>query len=144
MTSPDVTGVSPGEGTGATMSDEEVDDESDCGAYEAGMDPNDSGDFGPLVPTESERTLVERVRQELKYELKQVISAPDPSMGTNMKFSLYSISDGVNLFLSEWVAFNMQASRDLTSISTFNPKISAPLNSLPVGSVLEPGLQSKN
>ena len=144
MTSPDVTGVSPGEGTGATMSDEEVDDESDCGAYEAGMDPHNSGGFGPLVPTESERTLVERVRQELKYELKQVISAPDPSMGTNMKFSLYSISDGVSLFLSEWVAFNMQASRDLTSISTFNPKISAPLNSLPVGSVLVPGLQSKN
>ena len=76
VTSPDVTGVSWGEGTGATMSDEEVDDDSDCGAYEAGMDPQDSGGFGPLVPTESERTLMERVRQELKYELKQVISAP--------------------------------------------------------------------
>ena len=50
----------------------------------------------------------------------------------------------MNLFLSEWVAINLQASRDFTSISTFTPKVSAPLNSLPVGSVLVPGLQSKN
>lgn len=28
--------------------------------------------FGPLLPTESERTLMDRVRQELKIELKQV------------------------------------------------------------------------
>ena len=76
LTSPDVTGVSPGPGTGATMSDEEDGDESDYGAYEAGMDPLDSEGFGPIVLTESERTLMERVRQELKYELKQVISAP--------------------------------------------------------------------
>jgi hypothetical protein len=30
--------------------------------------------FGPLVPTESERSLMERVRQELKHELKQVMA----------------------------------------------------------------------
>lgn len=28
--------------------------------------------FGPLIPTESERSLMERVRQELKHELKNV------------------------------------------------------------------------
>ncbi|XP_024375368.1 homeobox protein knotted-1-like 3 isoform X2 [Physcomitrium patens] len=66
-----LTGVSAGESTGATMSEEDEDYDSDYGAYDAHMDPQDSGGFGPLVPTESERTLMERVRQELKYELKQ-------------------------------------------------------------------------
>ena len=63
-------GVSPGEGTGATMSDD--DDEpvdSDVNLFEDG---NDSMGFGPLIPTESERSLMERVRQELKHELKNV------------------------------------------------------------------------
>ncbi|XP_042004003.1 homeobox protein knotted-1-like 3 [Salvia splendens] len=63
-----LTGVSPGEGTGATMSDD--DDEpvdSDVNLFEDG---NDSMGFGPLIPTESERSLMERVRQELKHELK--------------------------------------------------------------------------
>lgn len=64
-------GVSAGESTGATMSDDDEDYDSDYGAYDSSMDPQDSGGFGPLVPTESERTLMERVRQELKYELKQ-------------------------------------------------------------------------
>uniref|UniRef100_K3YJZ9 Homeobox domain-containing protein n=1 Tax=Setaria italica TaxID=4555 RepID=K3YJZ9_SETIT len=45
-----LTGASPGEGTGATMSDGE-DDQADS--------------------EESERSLMERVRQELKHELKQ-------------------------------------------------------------------------
>lgn len=63
------------------MSDGEDDYDSDYGVYEASIDPQDSGGFGPLVPTESERTLMERVRQELKYELKQVNSASCPSMG---------------------------------------------------------------
>ncbi|XP_074588951.1 LOW QUALITY PROTEIN: homeobox protein knotted-1-like 6 [Curcuma longa] len=35
------------------------------------MDGSESMGFGPLVPTESERSLMERVRQELKQELKQ-------------------------------------------------------------------------
>lgn len=68
------TGVSPGEGTGATMSDDEEDQaESNANMYELGsLDGSDSLTFGPLVPTESERSLMERVRQELKHELKQV------------------------------------------------------------------------
>ncbi|KAA8522919.1 hypothetical protein F0562_009342 [Nyssa sinensis] len=41
-----LTGIAPGEGT-------------------------DTMGFGPLVPTENERSLMERVRQELKHELKQ-------------------------------------------------------------------------
>ena len=88
VTSLDLTGVSPGPGTGATMSDGEDDYDSDYGAYEAGMDPHDSGDFGPLVPTKAERRIMERVRQELKYELKLVISAPCPSMDKHIEFSL--------------------------------------------------------
>ncbi|TKY73059.1 Homeobox protein knotted- 3 [Spatholobus suberectus] len=67
-----LTGVSPGEGTGATMSEDEEDQaESNANIYEGGMDGADSLSFGPLVPTETERSLMERVRQELKHELKQ-------------------------------------------------------------------------
>lgn len=66
-------GVSPGEGTGATMSDDEDDQaDSDPNLYDGSLDGPDSLGFGPLVPTESERSLMERVRQELKHELKQV------------------------------------------------------------------------
>ncbi|KAK7304755.1 hypothetical protein VNO77_42642 [Canavalia gladiata] len=67
-----LTGVSPGEGTGATMSDDEEEQaESNGNLYEGSLDGADSLSFGPLVPTESERSLMERVRQELKHELKQ-------------------------------------------------------------------------
>nr|GEY65115.1 homeobox protein knotted-1-like 2 isoform X1 [Tanacetum cinerariifolium] len=67
-----LTGVSPGEGTGATMSDDEDDQvESDANLYDGSLDGHDTMGFGPLVPTESERSLMERVRQELKHELKQ-------------------------------------------------------------------------
>lgn len=67
-----LTGVSPGEGTGATMSDDEDDQaDSDPNLYDGSLDGQDSMGFGPLVPTESERSLMERVRQELKHELKQ-------------------------------------------------------------------------
>uniref|UniRef100_M8BLF9 Homeobox protein knotted-1-like 11 n=1 Tax=Aegilops tauschii TaxID=37682 RepID=M8BLF9_AEGTA len=62
-------GASPGEGTGATMSDDEdnpVDSESNM--FD-GNDVSDGMGFGML--TEGERSLVERVRQELKHELKQ-------------------------------------------------------------------------
>ncbi|CAM0909187.1 unnamed protein product [Alopecurus aequalis] len=65
-----LTGASPGEGTGATMSDDEdnpVDSESNT-MFE-GNDVSDGMGFGML--TEGERSLVERVRQELKHELKQ-------------------------------------------------------------------------
>ncbi|KAK1429657.1 hypothetical protein QVD17_11871 [Tagetes erecta] len=67
-----LTGVSPGEGTGATMSDDDEDQvESDANLFDGSFDGHDSMGFGPLVPTESERSLMERVRQELKHELKQ-------------------------------------------------------------------------
>ncbi|CAM6105560.1 unnamed protein product [Calypogeia fissa] len=69
-----LTGVSSGSGNGATMSDDEDEQaaESDGGGYETGLDVQDStGGFGPLVPTETERSLMERVRQELKLELNE-------------------------------------------------------------------------
>ncbi|GAA0142006.1 homeodomain transcription factor [Lithospermum erythrorhizon] len=67
-----LTGVSPGEGTGATMSDDEDDQvDRDANLFDGGVESGDSMGFGPLVPTESERSLMERVRQELKHELKQ-------------------------------------------------------------------------
>nr|ABZ10963.1 class 1 knox protein [Kalanchoe x houghtonii] len=67
-----LTGVAPGEGTGATMSDDEDDQvDSDANLYDGGLDGLDTMGFGPLIPTESERSLMERVRQELKHELKQ-------------------------------------------------------------------------
>ncbi|KAL8488479.1 hypothetical protein ACS0TY_024668 [Phlomoides rotata] len=66
-----LTGVAPGEGTGATMSDDEEEEEGEINLFNQGVDGTDSMGFGPLVPTESERTLIERVKQELKHELKQ-------------------------------------------------------------------------
>nr|GMD94988.1 bifunctional dTDP-4-dehydrorhamnose 3,5-epimerase/dTDP-4-dehydrorhamnose reductase [Ipomoea batatas] len=67
--------ASLGEGTGATMSDDE--DELAL-QMDFSLDQSAGGDgghdlmgFGPLLPTESERSLMERVRQELKIELKQ-------------------------------------------------------------------------
>ncbi|XP_058778255.1 homeobox protein HD1 [Vicia villosa] len=71
-----LTGVSLGEGSGATMSDDEdeqlqmdycLDNQSSGG----GGGDHDMMGLGPLLPTESERSLMERVRQELKIELKQ-------------------------------------------------------------------------
>lgn len=68
------TGVSPGEGTGATMSDDDDDQvDSDANLFDGSLEGADTMGFGPLIPTESERSLMERVRQELKHELKQVI-----------------------------------------------------------------------
>lgn len=56
------------------MSDDEDDQaESNANLYEGSLDGVDTLGFGPLVPTESERSLMERVRHELKHELKQVI-----------------------------------------------------------------------
>ncbi|GAB2212031.1 hypothetical protein Drorol1_Dr00025375 [Drosera rotundifolia] len=69
-----LTGATLGEGTGATMSDDEDDDpiQLDCSLeHSVGADFNDMMGFGPLLPTESERSLMERVRHELKLELKQ-------------------------------------------------------------------------
>jgi len=53
------------------MSDGDEEYDSDYAAYDHNMDYHDSGRYGPLVPTETERTLMERVRLELKNELKQ-------------------------------------------------------------------------
>ncbi|KAK3121533.1 hypothetical protein QOZ80_8BG0655540 [Eleusine coracana subsp. coracana] len=65
-----LTGASPGEGTGAAMSDGEDDQaDSEANMYDPSLDGPDSMGFG--LPTESERSLMERVRQELKHELKQ-------------------------------------------------------------------------
>lgn len=55
------------------MSDDDEDQiDSDANLFDASMEGVDNMGFGPLVPTESERSLMERVRQELKHELKQV------------------------------------------------------------------------
>jgi hypothetical protein len=64
------------EGTGATMSEDE--DEGPpimeaAAAMEMSSNGHDMMGFGPLVPTDTERSLMERVRQELKIELKQVL-----------------------------------------------------------------------
>lgn len=57
------------------MSDDEDDQvDSDANLFDGSLDGSDMG-FGPLIPTENERSLMERVRQELKHELKQVINA---------------------------------------------------------------------
>ncbi|XP_019170672.1 PREDICTED: homeobox protein knotted-1-like LET12 [Ipomoea nil] len=67
-----LTGVAPGEGTGATMSDDEDDLQADSDTNNLFFDGGaDTMGFGPLVPTETERSLMERVRQELKHDLKQ-------------------------------------------------------------------------
>lgn len=44
--------------------DEDEDEQADSDASMMG--------FGPLIPTDRERSLMERVRQELKHELKNV------------------------------------------------------------------------
>ncbi|KAL2543503.1 Homeobox protein knotted-1-like 7 [Forsythia ovata] len=66
-----LTGTILGEGTGATMSDDEDELQMDFSLDQSGTDGHDLMGFGPLIPTESERSLMERVRQELKIELKQ-------------------------------------------------------------------------
>ena len=67
-------GVSLGEGSGATMSDDEDELQLEFSMDQSGGgDAHDMMGFGPLLPTESERSLMDRVRHELKIELKQVI-----------------------------------------------------------------------
>ncbi|XVE63592.1 hypothetical protein DITRI_Ditri07aG0032200 [Diplodiscus trichospermus] len=67
-----LTGVSPGEGTGATMSDDEDEVvDSETSLFDGSLEGIESMGFGSLVPSETERSLMERVRQELKHELKQ-------------------------------------------------------------------------
>ncbi|CAH8328476.1 unnamed protein product [Eruca vesicaria subsp. sativa] len=69
-----ITGVSPSESNGKTMSDDEDDNqvESEVSMFDGSLDGSDCMmGFGPLVPTERERSLLERVKKELKHELKQ-------------------------------------------------------------------------
>ncbi|PSS13915.1 Homeobox protein like [Actinidia chinensis var. chinensis] len=67
-----LTGVAPGEGTGATMSDDDEDNaDSGTNLFDGSLDGPDTMGFGSLVPTENERSLMERVRHELKHDLKQ-------------------------------------------------------------------------
>ncbi|KAL8053750.1 hypothetical protein ABFX02_05G094400 [Erythranthe guttata] len=66
-----LTGATLGEGSGATMSDDEEEIQMDYSMDQSLADGNDLMGFGPLLPTESERSLMDRVRQELKIELKQ-------------------------------------------------------------------------
>lgn len=68
----DLTGATLEEGTGATMSEDEDDPPIlEATTMDMGSDAHDMMGFGPLLPTDSERSLMERVRQELKIELKQ-------------------------------------------------------------------------
>ncbi|KAG2543893.1 homeobox protein knotted-1-like 3 [Panicum virgatum] len=67
----DLTGAMLEEGSGATMSEDEDEPPMLEGALDMGSDGHDMMGFGPLLPTDSERSLMERVRQELKIELKQ-------------------------------------------------------------------------
>lgn len=62
------------------MSDDDEDQaDSEANLFDESMDGGDNMGFGPLVPSETERSLMERVRQELKHELKQVkINAVSP------------------------------------------------------------------
>ncbi|KAE9606925.1 hypothetical protein Lal_00025822 [Lupinus albus] len=64
-----LTGVGLGEGSGATMSDDEDEMQMDFCLDQSTAEGHDMMGFG--LPTESERSLMERVRQELKIELKQ-------------------------------------------------------------------------
>ncbi|KAK8482518.1 hypothetical protein V6N13_031247 [Hibiscus sabdariffa] len=69
-----LTGVSPGEGTGAAMSDDDddqLDSDADANLFDGSLEGPDSMGFGPLILTDSEKSLMERVRHELKHELKQ-------------------------------------------------------------------------
>ncbi|CAA0831515.1 Homeobox protein knotted-1-like 7 [Striga hermonthica] len=66
-----LTGATLGEASGGTMSDDEDELQMDLSFDQSGAEGHDLMGFGPLLPTESERSLMERVRQELKIELKQ-------------------------------------------------------------------------
>lgn len=66
-----LTGTTIGEGTGATMSDDEEDLPLDYPLDLTEGDAHEMMGFGPSVPTEFERSLMDRVRRELKLEFKQ-------------------------------------------------------------------------
>eukprot|EP00271_Cylindrocystis_brebissonii_P017918 TRINITY_DN4877_c0_g1_i4.p1 TRINITY_DN4877_c0_g1~~TRINITY_DN4877_c0_g1_i4.p1 ORF type:complete len:680 (+),score=131.81 TRINITY_DN4877_c0_g1_i4:587-2626(+) len=67
-----ITGMEPGPGSGATMSDDEDTDggDDDSTTYGGRDFGGPSGPYGPLVPTDNERSIMERMKEELKMELK--------------------------------------------------------------------------
>ena len=67
-----ISGTTIGEGTGATMSDDEEDLPLDYALDQNEGDAHEMMGFGPSIPTEFERSLMDRVRHELKLEFKQV------------------------------------------------------------------------
>lgn len=54
------------------MSDDDEDQIDSDAMFDGSLEGHDTMGFGPLIPTESERSLMERVRHELKHELKNV------------------------------------------------------------------------
>ncbi|KAL0337602.1 UNVERIFIED_CONTAM: Homeobox protein knotted-1-like LET12, partial [Sesamum calycinum] len=69
-----LTGVAPGEGTGATMSDDDEDQaDSETNLFDESLDGPDSMGFGPLVPTETERSLMERGYKEKIVDIREEI-----------------------------------------------------------------------
>lgn len=53
------TGIATGEGTGATMSDDDDQVESDTNLFNGSLDGQKNVGFGPYVPTASMRSLME-------------------------------------------------------------------------------------
>ncbi|KAK7260918.1 hypothetical protein RIF29_27218 [Crotalaria pallida] len=65
-----LTGVSPGEGT-SDDEDDKVD--SDANLFDGSLDGTDSMEFGPLIPTEKERSLMERGYKEIIVDIREEI-----------------------------------------------------------------------
>ncbi|KAG5562898.1 hypothetical protein RHGRI_005587 [Rhododendron griersonianum] len=69
-----LTGVSAGEGTGATMSDDDDDQvDSDTNLFDGSLEGPDNMGFGPLVLTESEKSLMERGYKEKIVDIREEI-----------------------------------------------------------------------
>uniref|UniRef100_A0A453J5V0 KNOX2 domain-containing protein n=1 Tax=Aegilops tauschii subsp. strangulata TaxID=200361 RepID=A0A453J5V0_AEGTS len=105
----DLTGASLEEGMGATMSEDE--DEGPPMIMEAApMDMSSNGHdmmgFGPLVPTDTERSLMERVRQELKIELKQVLRIMFLKTEFATKFECYYRLPKIDLLVEYMQSFS--------------------------------------
>ncbi|KAH9533665.1 hypothetical protein CY35_18G064100 [Sphagnum magellanicum] len=103
--------VSPLESTGATMSDSESDcdiDGSDDGYEPLRMDQqletSAAGMYGPLVPSETDRSLMERVRQDLKQELQEGYRAKIEDVREEImrKRRAGKLPDGTTTVLKAW------------------------------------------
>ena len=105
-----------GEGTGATMSDDEDDLQMDGSLDQSSADGHDMMGFGPLLPTESERSLMERVRQELKIELKQVILKKST-------INVHAVSASVSLTISFFLGFESQSRFNICRVLSLELKM---------------------